>query len=109
MSKDIVKAVLWSLCCVGAFGVPSVFAAGDTQKGKDLYKKECVSCHQQNAQGQGIYPPLASLSKDQIVQKLKDYREGKGGDLKAIMEPYAKSKSDADFEALASYIGTLKK
>lgn len=107
MSRDFPRKVLWNACFLGVFVASSLFAAGNT--GKELYSKECAACHQQNAKGQGIYPPLVSLTKEQVVQKLKDYREGKGGDMKAIMEPYTKGKSDADFEALASYIVTLKK
>lgn len=109
MSRDFPRRALWSICFLGVFGASSLFAADNTAKGKELYAKECAACHQQNAEGQGIYPPLASLSKEQIVQKLKGYREGKGGDMKAVMEPYAKGKSDADLEALASYIVRLKK
>jgi cytochrome c553 len=109
MPRNFPKRALWSTCFLGVLGASSVFAADNTAKGKEIYAKECAACHQQNAKGQGIYPPLASLSKEQIVQKLKGYREGKGGDMKAVMEPYAKGKSDADLEALASYIVTLKK
>jgi cytochrome c553 len=79
----------------------AVVAAGESK-----YRTVCAVCHGQNAEGMGNYPRLAGLTRDEIRNKLMDYRAGKRmGPLTAIMAATAKDLTDADIEALAAYLG----
>lgn len=79
----------------------AVAAAGESK-----YRTVCAVCHGQNAEGMGNYPRLAGLTRDEISNKLMDYRAGKQmGPLTAIMAATAKDLTDADIEALAAYLG----
>lgn len=79
----------------------AVVAAGESK-----YRTVCAVCHGQNAEGMGNYPRLAGLTRDEISNKLMDYRAGKQmGPLTAIMAATAKDLTDADIEALAAYLG----
>ncbi len=74
--------------------------------GESKYKTVCAVCHGQNAEGMGNYPRLAGLTRDEIRNKLLDYRAGKQmGPLTAIMAASARDLTDADIEALAAYLG----
>lgn len=76
-------------------------AAGETK-----YKTVCAVCHGQNAEGMGNYPRLAGLTREEISNKLLDYRAGKQmGPLTAIMAASARDLTDAEIEALAAYLG----
>lgn len=74
--------------------------------GEGKYKTVCAVCHGQNAEGMGNYPRLAGLTRDEISNKLMDYRAGKQlGPLTAIMAASARDLTDAEIEALAAYLG----
>ena len=74
--------------------------------GESKYRTVCAVCHGQNAEGMGNYPHLAGLTRDEIRNKLLDYRAGKQmGPLTAIMAASARDLTDADIEALAAYLG----
>ena len=74
--------------------------------GESKYRTVCAVCHGQNAEGMGNYPRLAGLTRDEIRNKLLDYRAGKQmGPLTAIMAASARDLTDADIEALAAYLG----
>lgn len=78
--------------------------------GESKYKTVCAVCHGQNAEGMGNYPRLAGLTREEIGNKLMDYRAGKQmGPLTAIMAASARDLTDAEIEALAAYIGNLGK
>lgn len=85
----------------------SLFAAD----GATLYKK-CAACH--GAKAEKMYlnkvPALSSLSKEEIAEALKGYKEGSLDKFKssAMMKPLAKGLSDEDIAALSEYIPTLK-
>ncbi len=75
---------------------------------------KCKICHGANAEkvapGQKT-GPIAGLPKDKLLTELKGYRAGTAdnGGNKAIMYAQLKNVSDADIEALASYISSLPK
>jgi cytochrome c len=74
--------------------------------GESKYKTVCAVCHGQNAEGMGNYPRLAGLPREEIRNKLMDYRAGKQmGPLTAIMAATARDLTDAEIEALAAYLG----
>lgn len=87
-------------------GATSLFAAN----GEALYKA-CASCHGANGE-------KAALGKSQIikgwdetktVEALKGYKAGTyGGPMKGVMKGQVARLSDADINALAGYISTLK-
>ena len=72
----------------------------------DLYKP-CAACHGPDGKmkAMNVAPPLAGQSKEDIMKKLKGYKDGSyGGAMKAVMAPQAAKLSDADIEALADKI-----
>ena len=81
-------------------------AAADGLSGHDLYTAKCASCHGEMGEGLAGNPKLSGLSKADISSRLTDYRAGKQmGAKTAIMAAMAKSLTDAEIAALASYIG----
>lgn len=74
--------------------------------GASKYRTSCAVCHGPNAEGMGNYPPLAGLSREEIRNKLMDYRAGKQmGPLTAIMAASAGDLTDTEIESLAAYLG----
>jgi cytochrome c len=69
----------------------------------------CVNCHGANGQGMESFPKLAGLTADTVKSRLADYKAGKQvGPQSAVMMPIASQLSDAEVEALANYIASLK-
>lgn len=101
------KKLLTILSISAAFASYAMAADGAT-----LYNS-CKACH--GAQGQmkamGKSKPLNTLTSDQIATDLKGYKAGKLNryGFGAAMKPHAAKLSDADIDALAKYIPTLKK
>lgn len=72
-----------------------------------MYTRRCVSCHGDLAQGVAGNPALDKLSAADIKAKLTKYRAGETlGPKSAIMAPITQNLSDADIDALASYLGS---
>ena len=72
----------------------------------DLYKA-CAACH--GAKGEmkamNVAPVLAGQSKEDLLKKMKGYKDGSfGGAMKAVMAPQVAKLSDADLEKLADMI-----
>lgn len=84
--------------------------AVDSAKGKGLYLK-CAGCHGQNGE-------KAALGKSQIIKgweaskvvtALKGYKDGTyGGVMKGVMKSQVSNISDADIDALGTYISSFK-
>jgi len=99
-----------TLLTLALLGATSLMAAD----GATIYKA-CAVCH--GADGKTVYagkvPAITSLTKDQIVAHLAEYKEGKRNafGMGAVMSAQAKLhiKTDADATAVADYIETLKK
>lgn len=98
------------LIFIALFSAVGLFAAD----GATLYKT-CIACHGKD--GDKVPPgskatfTINSLSKEKIVEDLKGYKAGTLNQYKlgAQMKIYASKLSDADMEALANYIVSLKK
>ncbi|BCD68684.1 c-type cytochrome [Nitratiruptor sp. YY09-18] len=90
---------------------PKAAAAPAADKGKELYTK-CASCHGQkgNLKALGKSGIIAGMSKDELIKKLKGYKAGTLNQygMGALMKGQVAGLSDADIEALAVYISTLK-
>lgn len=86
----------------------SSLAAAD---GATLYKK-CVACHGPKAEKSFLnkVPVLTTLSKEDMVASLKAYKAGTLNKFNsaAMMKPIVGPMSEADMEAVAEYITTLK-
>lgn len=97
------------LATIALLGATSLMAAD----GAAIYKT-CATCH--GADGKTVYagkvPAVTSLSKDEIVAALKEYKAGSRNKyaMGAVMSAQAKLriKTDADATAVADYIETLK-
>jgi cytochrome c553 len=83
------------------------YRSGDAKGGVPA----CMACHGPDGRGNpgSEYPQLAGQHADYVATRLKAYRDGSaGGDEHAkIMEAIARSLSDADIAALASYVEGL--
>jgi sulfide dehydrogenase cytochrome subunit len=66
----------------------------------------CMNCHGPGGASPGAIPKINGKSEREIKTALLDFREGKR--TATIMSRLAKGYSDAEFDALAKYIATLK-
>lgn len=99
-----------NLILAGILGLSSFAFASDAAA---IFKSKCQACHGANGQmkAMGKSALINGLSSAAISTDLKGYRAGttnKYG-LGAVMKTQASTLSDADIEALAKYIPTLKK
>ncbi len=89
-----------------------VFAV-EKMSGEAIFKKYCVTCHGEKGEKHvaGKTAQISALSKDAIVQALKDYRSGKRSQhgMGQVMKSEVLKNTDAEINALAAYIVTLKK
>ncbi|NLU34904.1 MAG: c-type cytochrome [Wolinella succinogenes] len=89
------------------FAAASLMAAD----GATLYKK-CVACHGVKAEkpALGKSEVIAGWDKAKLVEELKAYKAGtlNRNGMGAMMKGQMASFSDADIEAVAEYISTLK-
>jgi cytochrome c553 len=77
--------------------------------GASKYTASCASCHGANGQGMGTFPKVAGLTADTVKARLADYKAGKQvGPQSAVMMPIASLLTDAEVDALAAHIATLK-
>jgi len=77
--------------------------------GKQVFSTRCAACHGEKGEGKATYPKLAGNTKEEALKKLKGYVDGSyGKEQKIIMIGQAKGISDAQKEAVAEYISTLK-
>ncbi|AKM48689.1 Cytochrome c553 [Edwardsiella anguillarum] len=83
-------------------------AGGDAAAGRQK-SASCASCH--GVQGQGltpIYPPLAGLSAQRLVEAMQEYKAGtRHGGQAGIMSAYVARLSGQDMADLAAYYASL--
>jgi cytochrome c553 len=76
----------------------------------ELLFKSCASCHGQKAEKQalGKSQVIAGWPKDKTIQALNGYKDGSyGGVMKNIMKGQVATKTDAEIDALATFISNL--
>ena len=80
--------------------------------GKALYTaKMCVTCH--GAEGKApimpLYPKVNGQSKEYTLAQMKDIKSGKRNNgMSAAMKAMVANVSDAELEAIATYLSTVK-
>jgi cytochrome c553 len=82
--------------------------ARQVQAGRDHYMRACRGCHGPEARGTREVARLAGQRSVYLVNALKDYRAAKGMRADPRMTSVAKSLSDGQIQALASYLSSLK-
>jgi len=100
--KTIAIKVLAALTILGA---TSLFASG-----ADTYKR-CAGCHGVNGEKKalGKSATITGWDVEKTVAALKGYKDGSyGGAMKGVMKGQVVRLSDADIQALAQHISTLK-
>lgn len=92
-----------------AEAVAPVVAAAGSAEGAKKYAASCASCHGAKGQGIATFPKLAGLTAETVKARLADYKAGKQvGPQSAVMMPLASMLSDAETNALAAHIASLK-
>jgi cytochrome subunit of sulfide dehydrogenase len=89
-----------------ALAVPAGTAAA--QDGR-LLAMSCMNCHGPGGKSRGEIPSINGKSEDFIKVAMTDFRDGKRtGASATVMPRIAKGYSDAEIDALAKYVATLK-
>jgi len=76
----------------------------------ELLFKACASCHGQKAEKEALGKSqiIAGWDKEKIINALHGYKDGTyGGIMKNIMKGQVDSKTDAEIDALATFISNL--
>ncbi|MBU0623056.1 MAG: cytochrome c4 [Gammaproteobacteria bacterium] len=69
----------------------------------------CSGCHNEDGSGTNKYPRLNGQNPVYVANQLKNFKSGaRKNDPKAVMQTVAKRMNDAEIEAVAEYIVTLK-
>ena len=81
-------------------------AAQDSNAGRNL-SAACFTCHGTGGNSVGGVPPgLAGRDRGELFQAMKDFQSGKRP--ATIMHQQAKGYTDAQLQAIAGYLATLK-
>jgi cytochrome c553 len=99
--KSYVK-VLTGVICLGA----SFLATADALQVRGM-ASSCFSCHGTFGIAQPGMESLAGKTKDDLVQKMMDFKSGKKP--ASLMHQLSKGYSDQQIEQLADYFAALKK
>jgi cytochrome c553 len=91
--------------------INSLFASiSSYEKGRDLYNaKGCSNCHGTNAEGSGEFPKLANRSKNMLLKKLKNFKQGKATNQRQmLMFGFVKGLSKNEMDAITTYLSEYK-
>lgn len=69
--------------------------------------QNCFTCHGPNGKSPGAIPSLARLGAQRIASRLRDYKSG--AEPSTVMGRHARAYTDAEIEAVASYIAAANK
>lgn len=80
------------------------------KRGKELYVRDCVSCHGPNGEGDAekFYPVLAGQHFEYMKRQALEIREGKRRNANPEMVEVIKDYSDADIDAIVDYMSRLQ-
>jgi cytochrome c553 len=85
---------------------------------KELWEKNCASCHGKDGRGEtkmGKKAGVKDYTDPKVQEAMKDddaikaIKEGKKDKGKEVMKPFAEKLSDDEVKALAAYVRTFKK
>lgn len=78
-------------------------------KGKELYVKECTSCHGANGEGDSkkFYPVLAGQHYKYLLRQVTEIRDGKRRNANPDMVKIVKKYSDKDLDAVVEYMSSI--
>ncbi|MDH4285360.1 MAG: c-type cytochrome, partial [Gallionellaceae bacterium] len=81
----------------------------DLARGKELYMKDCQTCHGDNGEGSEdeFYPVLAGQHYQYMLREIRDIRKGKRRNANPKMVKVVKNYSDVDAEAVSDYMSRL--
>lgn len=90
---------------------PPAHAGGDAQKltrGQQIAQQQyCSSCHGAQLQGQKHVPRLSGQSTEYFITQLRNLRSGARADMDGTMASAARSLTDEEIEAMATYARSL--
>jgi cytochrome c553 len=89
------KSVMATAAVLAMFAAP---AAADSARN---LAAACANCHGTDGRSLGVVPSLAGQSKANLLQTLREFRDGKKP--ATIMHQISKGYSDAQLEALSDY------
>lgn len=103
-----VAAYIQTLCIPADHGKGTGDAAL-LAKGKELYEKECTSCHGKNGEGdaQKFYPVLAGQHYKYLLRQVTEIRDGKRRNANPDMVKVVKKYSDRDLDAVVEYMASI--
>lgn len=104
--KTIITATASSLMLMLMVG--NVQAKGNIERGADL-TTDCIECHGMDGKGNFETPPIAGLSQDYLLKRLKGFNSGKTKSIDGIMHTYTEDMSNQDLQDLAAYWASRKK
>jgi len=104
--KTMITAAVSSLMLMLMVG--TVQAKGNIERGADL-TTDCIECHGSDGKGNFETPPIAGLSQDYILKRLKGFNSGKTKSIDGIMHTYTEDLNEQDLQDLAAYWASRKK
>jgi cytochrome c553 len=82
---------------------------GGVTRGRQLYDRDCASCHGGNGEGVGakFYPMVAAQHYRYLLREVVSIRDGERGNSDPAMVQAVKNYSQVDIEAVADYMSQL--
>lgn len=87
-------------------GPPAAPSKKLTRADASVLAGNCFTCHGPNGHSPGTVPSLDKLKRARLISDMKDFQQGAPS---TVMGRQAKGYSDAEIEAIADYLASLKK
>lgn len=98
--------ILRPLLIAGLFGTAATLAHAQVDQLK-VWAAACANCHGTNGHAQPGMESLAGKDKDEMLQKLLDFKNGRKP--ATLMHQISKGYTDEELAALAAYFAAQKK
>lgn len=82
--------------------------AARVARGAELYARNCFRCHGADGHGNAQIARLAGQQGPYVVETLKRYRAGQGPRVNPLMADATRLLGDADIEAVAAFVGSMR-